>query len=161
MKSTTTCPIPVDVARKIARCFRKDLIVVLGYDRSVNRLHTTTYGRLPEEKQLAALCGEVCARALGVNLAETEIYEDFRTRPAAEAAATIERLRGLLGVAMTALECGSPSSRNGAFDPDCWLDLILQIRNELQPPKPSGVQDGDTTRPAMLEPAGNAAPREE
>ena len=47
-------------------------------------MHTTTYGRSPREKLLAAGIGDALAVVLGADLNRKESFEDFRHLPAAE-----------------------------------------------------------------------------
>lgn len=147
-------PVPVRAAREIAVKFDKDVVIILCWDQCHQRFHTTTYGRTAEWKQVAALLGETVTGAAGGMLSDKVTFEDFRTRSAAEAAETIERRHRLLEQVLFVM-------KDAIGYPHAWLDLAAKIETELHTPKPPGVQDGDTTRPAMPEPAGNAAPREE
>jgi hypothetical protein len=91
-------PIPVSEAKRIAEQFDKDMVIINAWDSEHQLNHTTTYGKTPEQKEIAADAGEVTARALGCCIEAKKSYEDFRERTPAEAALEIERLRDELKV---------------------------------------------------------------
>ena len=70
--------VPVDAAKCIATFYDKSIVIIACWDREHNKLHTTTYGVLPEDKVSAAKGGEIVAAALGTDLTQKQDYEDFR-----------------------------------------------------------------------------------
>jgi hypothetical protein len=85
-------PIPVQMARTIALEFAKDLVIILAVDRAHGKTHSTTFARHPALKEFAAQLAEKCMASIGHDLSKAESFEDFRITPAAETAATIDRL---------------------------------------------------------------------
>lgn len=85
-------PIPVDVARKIADVFDKDMVIIVSWDSAFRVTHCTTYGRSARCKAAAAAAGEEFMKHLGCDLARSEYFEDFRNLAQAEATEMIERL---------------------------------------------------------------------
>ena len=84
-------PVPVEAARRIARDWSKDIVVVLSFDHAHGLTHLTSYGRTAGDKAVAAeLAGEIAEDY--ADMTRVTSFEDFRTRTAAEAAETIERL---------------------------------------------------------------------
>lgn len=98
-------PVPVAVAVAIAENFDKEMVVILAYDAVHQLTHTTTYGRTPQSKEIAADAGDRCTVELGAAIEAKRTHEDFRNRSEAEAAATIERLQGALDLIRKKLEC--------------------------------------------------------
>lgn len=82
--------VPVEAARMIANRYDKQVVVIVAEDTVHNKIHTTTYGALPEDKIRAAELGPSLAEAAGALLAESVCSEDFRTVDAAERAKEIE-----------------------------------------------------------------------
>lgn len=83
-------PVPVEAAKSISDQFAKNWVVIIAGDVAHNRMHTVTYGRSAAEKVTAAMIGEFCAAKVGAKLDESEVFEDFRAVPAAEARAELE-----------------------------------------------------------------------
>lgn len=81
-------PVPVDAAKQIATGFQKSVVVILCFDRTHQRVHTTTYGVAPTDKDWAAEWGEIATRAIGTDLDQKISYEDYR-RVGASAAAEL------------------------------------------------------------------------
>jgi hypothetical protein len=75
--------VPVEVARQIARDFDKQIVIICAWNHEHGMLHTTTYGKDPADKINAAKGGETCAAALGMDLNQSKVNEDFRTVDAA------------------------------------------------------------------------------
>ena len=71
-------PVPVIAAKEIAEKYRKTIVVICSYDPISNLVHTTTYGIPGVEKTIAADWGVIAAKALGCDLSQQKIYEDFR-----------------------------------------------------------------------------------
>lgn len=88
--------VPVAEAKRIAEQFDKEMVIINAYDDRHRLTHTTTYGKTPQQKEIAADAGERTARALGCALEAKKSYEDFRYRTAAEAAIYLETLRAIL-----------------------------------------------------------------
>lgn len=86
-------PIPVDIARRIARDYAKGVVVIFAWDVLHDRTHCTTYAVHPGHKEFAAELGRKTLDALGVPKVAGESFEDFRARPEAEAAAEIAGLK--------------------------------------------------------------------
>jgi len=108
-------PIPVSEAKRLAESFGKSMVVVLAYDPAYQLTHTTTYGIGPQEKEIAADTGERCAKLIcgeaGFQLRKS--YEDYRTIPAAERAAEIDKLRDAI------------RKHRDQLGDDCWRDKEL------------------------------------
>lgn len=66
--------IPVEVARKIARDFDRQIVVICAWSHEHKLLHTVTYGEQPNDKISAAKAGELAAAALGADLSKTETF---------------------------------------------------------------------------------------
>lgn len=88
-------PIPVATAQQLAEHFQKDAILILGIDNTHDCLHHTTYGVSPQDKVRIAGLSDTLNQLLtgSKKLAD---FEDFRTLPAAEAKAEIDRLTSAL-----------------------------------------------------------------
>lgn len=78
--------IPVETARQIARDFDKQIVIINAWNHEHNLMHTVTYGVAPNDKISAARGGEICAKALGMDLTKSDPSEDFRTVDAAKIA---------------------------------------------------------------------------
>ena len=76
--------IRVEVAAEIAKTFEKQIVVICAWSHEHKQLHVTTYGSGPNDKISAAECGEICAKALGMDLCASKVHEDFRTVGAAK-----------------------------------------------------------------------------
>lgn len=85
-------PVTVDAARQIGLHFAKGVVVIVAIDLAYDLIHCTTWGASAAEKYRAAELGDLLAKTAGGDLARKTGFEDFRTRPPAEAAATIDRL---------------------------------------------------------------------
>lgn len=85
-------PVHVGVAREIAERFQKDIVVIVSYDRQYNLVHTTTFGREPADKDIAAAWGDICVEATGADTSNPTWYEDFRATKEAEYKARIDQL---------------------------------------------------------------------
>lgn len=70
-------PVPVEAARQIADRYEKTVVVILAYDPLSELIHTTTYGRGAQEKEVAAWAGEQAAKAVGCDLQQKRTYADF------------------------------------------------------------------------------------
>lgn len=75
-------PVPVSAAANIASEFSKKIVIIISLDAVHNRFHTTTFGRLAEEKISAASIGDFLhaelAKAMGIDGIRTRTFEDFR-----------------------------------------------------------------------------------
>ncbi len=89
-------PITVDAARKISREFSKSIVIICAWDPEHNLLHTTTYGKEPQDKINAAKGGDIAAKALGTDLTKKDPNEDFRTVDAARNAQLRDLAPGLI-----------------------------------------------------------------
>lgn len=111
-------PVTVDAARQVANAFQKHIVVIVSVDHLHDKLHTTTYGRYPEDKIVAAHLGEVLAETAGADMGKLQSFEDFRNLPAAERAAEIETLKELIRGVISrceAPEIGGYVGRDGQF----------------------------------------------
>ena len=88
--------VPVHEARKIAERYRKAIVVIVAYDTTHQKLHTTTFGVMPEDKDVAALWGEACATAIGADTSKSVWYENYRTTTEAEYKRRIDELEAEL-----------------------------------------------------------------
>ena len=93
-------PVPVDVAAQIAERFSKDIAIILTWDGLHNLVHTTTWGHSANDKLVAADAGETVAKALGCDLKQQRVYEDFRV-DAARYKEENDRLRETEGPTVT------------------------------------------------------------
>lgn len=89
-------PIPVDVARQIAKEFRKDIVVIYTEDDVFALSHITTYGSTTLNTLVAAERGEAITKTFQMDMTRKQSFEDFRDVSQAEAAKEIERLTALL-----------------------------------------------------------------
>lgn len=71
-------PVPVEVAREIGGRYAKQIVVVMSWDDTCGRFHTTTWGLSARHKEWAAELGVQLARAAGADLGRAEHFEDFR-----------------------------------------------------------------------------------
>ncbi len=78
MSARPYCLVPVEVAADIAARFSKNAVVILCWDDTYALIHTTTWGRSAGDKLLAADAGETAAKAIGCDLSQQRVYEDFR-----------------------------------------------------------------------------------
>jgi len=85
--------IPVDVAAKIAERFGKQVVLIVAYDATHGSTHIVTYGVSSEQKEVAALAGDLTAQQLGMAMDKITKFEDFRTVDQAKRCEQIERLR--------------------------------------------------------------------
>lgn len=69
--------VPVQAAKDVAEKYAKQMVVILCYDREHGLTHTTTYGVMPFDKENAAAAGEICAKAVGADLGQKQVFEDF------------------------------------------------------------------------------------
>ncbi len=90
--------IPVETARQIAREFDKQIVVICAWNHDHKLLHTVTYGANPKDKISAANAGEICTKALGMDLDKSDVNEDFRTIGAAKNAQLRDLADGLVHV---------------------------------------------------------------
>ncbi|HEV2350823.1 MAG TPA: hypothetical protein VG028_13360 [Terriglobia bacterium] len=90
--------IPVEVARQIAREFDKQIVVISAWNHEYAKLHSVTYGTEPSDKIAAARAGDICAKALGMDLLKAEVTEDFRTIDAAVNAQLRDLAPGLIHI---------------------------------------------------------------
>lgn len=116
--------IPVELARQIAQDFDKQIVVVCAWNHAHAKLHTTTYGVEPKDKRDAAKAGEICAKALGMDIGKSETFEDFRTVDASNNA----QLRDLAKGVIHALR----SYENGNSSPDLAKDFADRLENVLK-----------------------------
>lgn len=108
-------PVPVDAARLIAHQYAKDVVVIVCQDSEHGQVHTTTYGKQPADKILAAELGPVLAAAMGGFMPEAKPFEDFRE--AAENAATFEEALRLIEDARCVLSAHAVGhATQGALD---------------------------------------------
>lgn len=85
-------PIPVEAAKQIAETYKKNMVVIMAYDNVHEQIHTTTYGVSPEDKNLAAVWGELFTAITGADVVKSTWYEDYRTTKEAEWKAEKDRL---------------------------------------------------------------------
>jgi hypothetical protein len=78
VKDHPYCEVPVAAAADIANRCLKDIVIIVSWDAWHDRLHTTTWGRSSYDKLLAADAGETAAKAIGCDLKDQRVYEDFR-----------------------------------------------------------------------------------
>lgn len=71
-------PVPVSVAREIAKKYSKAIVIINTWDTTHGLLHTTTYGESVEQKHQAASGGDIAAKALGADMPRANYSEDFR-----------------------------------------------------------------------------------
>lgn len=90
--------IPVETARGIASEFDKQIVIICAWNHAHKQLHTTTYGAEPQDKISAANGGEICAKALGMDLSKSNVTEDFRIVDAARNAQLRDLAKGLIHV---------------------------------------------------------------
>lgn len=57
--------IPVAAARRVAKDFAKDQVIIVTWDKAHGKTHVTTYGRTVEDCAQAATGGNAVKRALG------------------------------------------------------------------------------------------------
>lgn len=100
--------IPVETARKLSRDFSKSIVIICAWDPAHKLLHTTTYGVEPTDKIAAAKGGDICAKALGMDMTQKDPVEDFRTVDAARNA----QLRDLAPDIISTLREWSSNSAN-------------------------------------------------
>jgi hypothetical protein len=62
----------------IAQRFNKSMVVINTYDPVHQRMHTTTYGELPEDKELAATIGMAVSMQFSDVTQERATYQDYR-----------------------------------------------------------------------------------
>jgi len=111
--------IPVEICRQLSADFDKEIVIVCAWDSEHEKLHTTTYGKEPQDKINAARGGEICAKALGCDLGRKEDFEDFRTMDAARNAQFRDLAPGLIHV-LRSYQFG-----NGAPEPSKdWADRL-------------------------------------
>lgn len=115
--------ITVEKAREISREFEKQIVVICAWNHEHQKLHTVTYGVEPVDKLSAAKAGDICAKALGMDLGKREIIEDFRTVNAAKNA----QLRDLADGVLHALR----SYENGNTSPDLAKEFADRLEKIL------------------------------
>lgn len=71
-------PIPVLAAKSLAETYQRDIVIISAWSREHKLLHTVTYGVSAADKVSAANGGEICAKALGMDLSRSQFNEDFR-----------------------------------------------------------------------------------
>ena len=96
-------PIPVWEVRSLAADYTKDIVVIVAMDRENAKLHTTTFGREPADKDIAAKWGELFAQAAGSDTTQATWYEDFRATKEAEYKAKVDALEKRLEAVQDAL----------------------------------------------------------
>lgn len=96
-------PVPVETAKSICTDYHKSWCVILSADPVFDKLHTTTYGRDPAEKVLAAKAGDIITEAITGTLTERLVFQDFRDdleaacyRSAIELLKELATLRGVI-----------------------------------------------------------------
>jgi hypothetical protein len=85
-------PVPVQAASAVADKYAKDVVVIVCWDKFFNKIHTTTYGRSPDDKEAAARLGEILSTAAGADNLKATCFEDFRFKTQAEWAQEKEKL---------------------------------------------------------------------
>lgn len=121
-------PIPVESARQLAKEFGKSIVIICAWDAEHELLHTTTYGKEPQDKINAAYGGDLVTKALGFDLGKRATCEDFRTLDAAINA----QLRDLAPGIMHALR----SYQSGNASPDLAGDMADLLEHVM--PKEKG-----------------------
>jgi hypothetical protein len=84
--------IPVSEALRVAEAYEKSMVVITAWDPKAQLVHTTTYGKDATDKELAALLGEVFARAAGADLSRARVFEDYRFVDEGKQAEKVEAL---------------------------------------------------------------------
>jgi hypothetical protein len=97
-------PVHVTEARGIAERYQKRVVVITAWDEAHGRLHTTTYGVTAQDKLWAAELGELLSKAAGAAPDTRRVHEDFRTVPAAEYKAQVDRLERIRDRLLAACE---------------------------------------------------------
>lgn len=88
--------IPVETARKIAREFDKQIVIICAWNHDHKLLHMVTYGDSPQDKISAANGGDTVTKALGMDLSKADVSEDFRTVDAAKNAQLRDLCEGVI-----------------------------------------------------------------
>lgn len=71
-------PIAVDVAREIAERHGKDMLLILAYDHATRTTNSVTWGRSPQDKEIAVDAANRCVKTLGGDLETERTHEDYR-----------------------------------------------------------------------------------
>lgn len=72
-------PIPVVEAGKLSEQYNKDMVIIVAWDYTHNKLHVTTFGKDDRDKVLVAAIGDQLPRhILGITTLMKEVFEDFR-----------------------------------------------------------------------------------
>lgn len=100
--------IPVAIATQVAEKFEKAIVLIVAWDAVYGTTHIVTYGVTPEQKEMAALGGDLTAQQLGMAMEQMTRFEDFRTIDQAKRAEQIERLRKLCRRAANELDTMPP-----------------------------------------------------
>ena len=125
-------PVLVDAARDVAARYEKDIVIILSWDRAHDLVHTTTYGKRPEDKQAAAHLGPILSKAVGCDLARMTSFQDFRTLTQAEWASELETLhtKAFIADGIDFLRAGEGSSvtvccdnPEGEGDNNCAIEV--------------------------------------
>lgn len=77
-------PVPVESARRISEEYAKSIVIILAWDPEHALLHTTTFGRTPQDKTWAAQGGDLANAALGGMQSLKTEFEDYRLTQAQE-----------------------------------------------------------------------------
>jgi hypothetical protein len=92
-EGTDRCvPIPVCLARKIGDEYFKDCVVILAYDHRSKKTHATTWGRKALDKESAVHVRDACLEAIGADMNNPTIHEDYRFLEQGEWQACIDKL---------------------------------------------------------------------
>ncbi len=71
-------PIPAVAAKEIADRYQKSIVIIFAHDPVHGLVHTTTYGVREQDKEWAAIGGEIATRALGGMPEAGTCFEDYR-----------------------------------------------------------------------------------
>jgi hypothetical protein len=93
--------------------FSKDIVIITAWDAEHLMLHTTTWGRRPDDKVRGADGGVIVSKALGSDLSETIHFEDFRITAAKRLLSVLKAMASMHG---------------GVHDADCPEDDTCACR---------------------------------
>lgn len=117
---TTYQPVPVEAARAIAEQYAKSVVIIFAHDPEHGHLHTTTYGRNPQEKAWAAQGGEIATKALGGITELATDFEDYR----------LTQAKNLLAALKSAVQIAAEAFDEWDRDNDSRVGKILRYMGD-------------------------------